>query len=107
MKNLKDRESMFYYNIFNSGKDLILAVCDKELLGKKCEEGELLLEVDKNFYNKNMGDGKDIKKYSKKATIINATGERCIRVLIEQGLIEKDNVIKIQGVWHAQMVEIR
>lgn len=105
---------MFYYKVFKRkynigseyGEDFILAVCDKELVGRKFEKEGIELDVKKGFYRGKEGDEEKIKELSNKATIINAVGEKCITILIKEGHIKKENIKKVQGIWHAQMVKI-
>jgi hypothetical protein len=81
----------------------IVAVCDDELVGKRFEEGELQLNLASDFYK---GD-----KYSDKALVgdmirnadvINLVGTVSVSLGLEEGLIEKEQVINISGVPHAQ-----
>ena len=95
---------MFNYKLTPVEKDVVLAVCDSELIEKVFEEGELILEVRINFYGSDTCDERKLREMCKDATIINAVGKKCISVLIEEGLIDKDKVLRIGGVPHAQMV---
>ena len=87
-------------------RDVILAVCDSDILGKTFSEGELILEVSKSFYGVENCSVDKVKDMSREATIINATGEKIIKLLIKEGYIEEDKILKVQGVPHAQMVKI-
>ena len=46
---------LFSYRIFRTGNDVLLAVCDSDLLGKSFEEGEMQIEVT-DFYRESLGD---------------------------------------------------
>jgi len=40
----------FYFKIYNRGNEIVLAVCDKDILGKKVEENEIVLYAKPEFY---------------------------------------------------------
>lgn len=84
--------------------EFIVALCDKELVGKKLREGELNLHVNPRFYKGELVDEGAIDEAFKSATIANIVGKRAINLAIDKGLILKDNVITIDGIPHAQMI---
>jgi len=59
----------------NEGK-LILALCDKNLLGKKIEDQNIQLDLSSSFYKGEEADIEELKKLIKKAYIINAVGKK-------------------------------
>ncbi|MCS7134728.1 MAG: DUF424 family protein [Candidatus Pacearchaeota archaeon] len=83
----------------------IVAVCDPELLGKKFEEGNLQLEINERFYNGKKIDEKSAIKILKKAqaedACFNFVGEKSIKIAIKAGIIDKECVLRIQGIPHA------
>ena len=98
---------MFSYKIWNEKKEILLAVSDISIVGKTFEEGEMILNIDKNFYFENICDESEIRKIVKKATIINAVGKKIINLLLEEDIINKENVLTIGGVPHAQFVSMQ
>lgn len=96
----------FSYRVFKEGSDTLLAISDKSILGQNLEEGELCIFVSKDFYHENFCDEKGIKKLLNDATIVNAVGKDIIDLLINEGFIKKDNILKISGVPHAQIITI-
>lgn len=84
--------------------EVVLAACDRELLGKKFEEGELHIHVREEFYYESFVSEQTFLNSMKLATIINLVGENVVRIAIREGYIDKDNVLRIAGVPHAQMV---
>ena len=97
---------MFSYKLFKQGNDVILAISDSQLIGKRFEENEMQLEVAEDFYAGEKCDKPDAKKLIRGATIINAVGHKIISLMIEENMIEKDKVLNIGGVPHAQIVSI-
>ena len=86
--------------------DLVVAVCDKEILGKTFREGELRIHVKEEFYGGELVSVKDAIEQIKKATIANLVGSRIISEAIEEGLLHKDSVIYISGIPHVQIVKV-
>ena len=97
---------MISIKIYKSGNDMIIGACDKNLLGKRFEEGKFQLEVTKEFYGGERIDIKTFKKYLLEATIANLVGKLTIKCAIESGFINPNCIIKIDGVPHAQMVKM-
>ena len=87
--------------IHKSYRDII-AICDSELLGKKFEQGEKVLDVRENFYN---GDKKTeaeiteiMKDFSKEDATFNIVGKKSINTALKAGIISKQGIKKVQGV---------
>jgi hypothetical protein len=97
---------MFNYKIFGEGSDKLLAISDSSLVGKSLEEGEISLTVSKDFYGEETCGENEIKKLIKSVTIINAIGKKIVSVLEKENLVNKKNVLYVNGVPHAQVVII-
>jgi len=86
------------------GMELIVAICDSELLGRKFSEGKLTIDIKDSFY----GNTKVSLKYGlerlKKATIANIVGKKIVGAAINEGLILRESVIFINGIPHAQVI---
>jgi len=89
--------------IYRVRGEVMVAACDRELLDKKFEEGELILEVKRSFYYESFVSDITFINSMKIATIANLVGEHVISLAIKEGFIEEEGVIKIKGVPHAQM----
>jgi len=87
-------------------KETLVVACDSEHLGKTFREGKLKLEVSEKFYSGNEGTCEDLIKGLAAATMANLVGERTIECAIKSGFVEKENVIRIQGIPHAQMIRM-
>uniref|UniRef100_A0A7J2TLK0 DUF424 domain-containing protein n=1 Tax=Archaeoglobus fulgidus TaxID=2234 RepID=A0A7J2TLK0_ARCFL len=92
--------------IYNVRGEILVAVCDSELVGKVFRDGNLKLEVKESFYGEEDFSEKEVAEALKRATIANITGERAVNLAIRLGLIDKDRVLCISGCPHAQMVLI-
>ena len=84
-----------------------MALCDRNLLGKKVTQGELQLDMTGEFYRGEEKTGQEILDLIKEAYIVNAVGQNCINFLLKNKLIEKQNIITINKVPHAQCVIVR
>jgi hypothetical protein len=87
--------------------EVIVTLCDRELIGKKFRDGELRLHVNPRFYKGELADREAIEQALASATIANIVGKRAIALAIKKGVILKNNVIEISGVPHAQMIQLR
>jgi hypothetical protein len=95
---------MFRLKIYRVKGEVLVAVCDSELVGKTFRDGELKIEVKESFYGEREVGEEEVRKALRMATIANITGRRAVELAIEMGIIDKDNVLKIGECWHAQMV---
>lgn len=88
--------------ILTQGEVLVI-VCDPELLGKKFKQRELRLDVKESFYRGTEASVKECIAALREATIANLVGS-IVGHAIQAGIIERANVIRIQNVRHAQLV---
>lgn len=95
-----------YMKQYETESQLIVAVCDKEIIGKKFKEGDLILKLEPSFYKGTDASESEIKEALSCATIANIAGEKAIACAVECGCIDPDTVIFIEGIPHAQMVRI-
>ncbi len=95
---------MFYAKVYNVGKEVLVAICDKNLLGKTFENERLRLEVKKEFYGGEVINKNKACELLSIATIANLVGKEIVSLAIELKIIEKENVIEIKNIPHAQMV---
>ncbi|MEM5879545.1 MAG: DUF424 family protein [Candidatus Aenigmatarchaeota archaeon] len=99
---------MFWCNVFTDKKDILVVICDEELLGKKLKmkEEKMTVEISKKFYGGKLIDENTAIKILEKATIGNLMGKNIIELASTNGFIAKENVILINGVPHAQFVKL-
>ncbi|HIG97663.1 MAG TPA: DUF424 family protein [Candidatus Aenigmarchaeota archaeon] len=94
---------MFSYNVLKQGKDVLLAICDENILGKTFSDGELEIFISDFYKGKSCGAA-DAIKLAKKATIINAVGKDIINILIEKKFVNASSILKIGETSHAQVI---
>ncbi len=95
-----------YIKKYDTEGHIIVAVCDRNILGKKFREGKLVLKLDSSFYKGDEADEIEVKEALSSATIANIAGEKAIACAVECGCIDPDAVIFIEGIPHAQMIRI-
>lgn len=84
------------------GRESVVAACDEELVGKSFKEGKLRLEVHSDFYDGMRADAQVLQSYLQRCTVANFVGERVVSLAISWGFVSPENVLRIDGVPHAQ-----
>lgn len=85
----------------NNMGDIIIALCDKSILGKTFDEGDVFIDASSDFYN---GEELNENKFNvavSKANSINAVGDECIGFLIKKKLLTNEFVKTICKVKYA------
>ena len=95
-----------YMKKYETDGHVVVAVCDKDILGKKFKDGIVVLKLDEGFYKGEEACENEVKEALLCATIANIAGKRSIACAVGCGSIDPDNVIFIEGIPHAQMVQI-
>ena len=94
---------MLWFKRYVRGRDVVVAIADEELMGKCFEEGEFVLKVT-SFFKGELLREEEVLERLKEATIINAVGERAVKVVIKAGLATEKGVKRVAGVPHLQVV---
>jgi uncharacterized protein len=80
----------------------VVAVCDEKLIGKKYEEGKFQLDLKENFFrNKDLPKEEVIKTLQLQAgqdSTFNIVGPESIQAALEAGIINEENISKIQDI---------
>lgn len=95
-----------YVNLRKSGRRVLLAVCDMEVLGKQLKQGQTRFHISEKFYKGPLVSVDEAIDLIQQSTIINIVGSRMVRKAIEKGLVHPDAVIEIDGVLHAQIIRM-
>ncbi|MFH1125495.1 MAG: DUF424 family protein [Candidatus Altiarchaeota archaeon] len=97
---------MFYLKFHDVPGEVLVAVCDKEILGKSFSKGRLQIEVNERFYKGVIAGEDEVISALNKATIANIVGNMIVEKAIKHSLIAPENIIEIGGVKHAQIVSV-
>ena len=94
-----------YLRIVKSQETILIAACDRTLLGKTFREGRLKLDVLPSFYQGVLSTIEETMRALESASIGNLVGEMVVTAAIERGFVSPEAVIRIGGVPHAQIVK--
>ncbi|MBE6528204.1 MAG: DUF424 family protein [Thermoplasmata archaeon] len=93
-----------FVKIHRNEREVILAACDEDLIGRTFREEGKRLDVNELFY-KGEAIGRDgLVERMKSVTIMNLVGEETVAIAIEEGFASEDSVIEIDGIKHVQVV---
>ena len=80
----------------------VIAICDKELLGKKFEENKFQLDVKDNFFNGDETTPEEaieiMKRMSLEDSTFNIIGQKSTDTAIEAGIITENQIKRIQDI---------
>lgn len=97
----KNMKSGVLIKVHESMGKKIVAVADKELIGKRFEEGERCLDITERFYKGKEETEEEILKILKQSTNTNFVGKKAVALGVKAGIITKDSIITIKGIPHA------
>lgn len=95
-----------YVNLKKVGRNVLLAICDSELLGRTLRQGKIVFHVKDEFYNGGKLAVDEAVRMIDNSTIVNMVGKNCVGKAIEKGYVHPDAVLDIEGVPHAQIVKL-
>lgn len=87
-------------------RGLLITVCDPEVLGETFEEGPISLEVTEDFYGGEEVDTETVVEALTRASIANLVGTETVELAIEEGFVEKGNVLEVDQTLHAQYLRL-
>ncbi len=93
-------------NEIDTGEGLLVAVADRELLGKTFEEGRISLTVTEEFYGGEPADEPTVVERITSAHVANIVGTRAVDLAVEAGLVDEENVLDVDGTRHAQLLHL-
>ena len=95
-----------YLNVKKMGENVVLAVCDCDLLGKTLREGKIVFHVKDEFYKGRKATIEEAVGLINNSTIVNLVGKNCVENAIAKGYVHPEAVLKIEGIPHAQIVKL-
>ena len=95
-----------YVNIRKMGKNILLAICDSEMLGKTLRQGKIVFHIKDEFYNGGKATVEEAVSMIENSTIVNIVGKNCVEKAIYKGYVHPDAVLQIEGVPHAQILKL-
>ncbi len=95
-----------YVKLKQVGQNVVLAICDVELLGRTLREGKIVFKVKDEFYNGGKASVEEAVSMINNSTIVNMVGKNCVEKAIAKGYVHPEAVIEIEGVPHAQIIKL-
>jgi hypothetical protein len=95
-----------YINIRKIGGNVLLAICDIEILGKTLHEGKITFHVKEEFYKGTRVSVEEAIAMMENSTIVNMIGKNIVSKAMEKGYVHPDAILNIEGVPHAQIVKL-
>jgi hypothetical protein len=87
-----------YVKIHKSNDRSIIAICDEDLIGKKFSQKNLVLDVTERFYKGEIMSDEKVIELMKSGSNLNIVGKKSINLAIKNGIIESNNIIKIDNI---------
>jgi hypothetical protein len=88
------------------GRNVLLAICDAEVLGKTLKDGKMNFHVKEDFYKGARVNVDEAISMIENSTIVNMIGKNVVKRAIERGYVHPGAVLNIKGVPHAQIVKL-
>jgi hypothetical protein len=95
-----------YIKIHKDGSHKVLAICDENLIGKTFDDGKVYIEVSARFYKGEIKSDEEVVKLMKVADNVNMIGKKCMKLALDNGIIDKESIIIIKGVPYAQVLSL-
>ncbi len=97
-----------YLKVHDTPNGKIVAVCDKELIGKVLDDGTIFMDLDKNrsFYVGKIASKDEIKKELASFSSLNFVGKNAINLLLSLALVEKSSIEKVSSVPFVQVYDL-
>ncbi|HIH09721.1 MAG TPA: DUF424 family protein [Candidatus Diapherotrites archaeon] len=95
-----------YCKTYGANGGIVLACCDKEVLGKNLVEGNYDVTIEESFYRGEETSEEELADLLHAATNINLFGRKSVGVALKQGFLTEKDIIRIAGVEHAIIFKV-
>jgi hypothetical protein len=95
-----------YVKLSKVGRNVMLAICDAELLGRTLRQDRIIFQIKDEFYNGGKTTVEEAVAMIKNSNIVNMVGCKCVERAIQKGYVHPEAVLQIEGVPHAQIVKL-
>jgi len=93
-------------NLTKIGRNVLLCMCDTEILGRTFREGSIVFCVKEDFYKGARVNIDEAVSLIESSTIVNMIGKKVVKKAIEKGYVHPEAVLEIEGIPHAQIVKL-
>lgn len=94
---------MFALKVHETADGVIVAACDKAVLGETFTEDEIQLHVEESFYHDTDATLDEVLAALDGAATTNFVGEELVAALVAEDVIGEDEIRHVDGVPHAQL----
>lgn len=95
-----------YVKVYNHGNDLIIAICDEELLGSVFKEGDVILDVSRDFFGGSKMLIEDSIQLLNDASSAILVGSNIVSKALEAGYIHPDAISRVSEVPYAHIIKL-
>ncbi len=88
----------FSVRISDYDNNVMLNMCDPDLLGQEIVQDDLYIRISKGYYGQKLVDRSEAEALLKRSSIINMAGKQTVELSLELGLGSKDGVKTISGI---------
>ena len=89
---------LFSTKIISASGNLMLNICDHELVGKTLQNGNTKIKINSNYYAEHDVDEHEAKNLLEKCTSINMVGEKTISLATSLGIGSEKGIKRIEGI---------
>lgn len=97
-----------YLKIHQNPEGRVVAVCDKELIGKILEDDKVHMDLDKyrEFYAGEKVGQKEVETALGEFNSANLVGEKAVNIALSVGIVSKEDIMYIKDVPYIQIYKI-
>ncbi|MDA0756209.1 MAG: DUF424 family protein [Crenarchaeota archaeon] len=89
---------LFSTKVISASGNLMLNICDHELVGKTFQSGNTKVKINPNYYAERDVDEHEAKNLLEKCTSVNMIGEKTISLATSLGIGSEKGVKRIEGI---------
>jgi hypothetical protein len=93
-------------NLKKIGRNVLLCMCDAEILGRTLREGKIVFCVKEDFYSGTKVNLEEAVSMIESSNIVNMIGKNVVKKAIEKGYVHPEAVLEIEGIPHAQIAKL-
>jgi hypothetical protein len=88
----------FSVKVTDYQKNLMLNICDANLLGKNIVQDELTIIISKNYYGEQIVEKTEAEKLLRNSSIINMVGRNTVSLSLALGIGSENGIKRISGI---------
>ena len=89
---------LFSTKVISASGNLMLNICDHELVDKTLHDGETKIKINPNYYAERDVDEHEAKNLLTKCNSINMVGEKTVSLALNLGIGSEKSIRRIEGI---------